>query len=195
MKKKATASVPNSVPETICRTTEFVQEHTGWMLRTATGIVVDRQIAEDVVQESFVKVFEKSDQFSGIAPLRRWMHRIVVNQALMALRKHKRTQQREAHASGPEFNEDGCRLEDKWSNLETPETILRSSQNRDQVLAAISALPEKYRLVVLLRDIEELPTSETALILEITEANVKVRLHRARSNLKSILEPLLRGNS
>ena len=193
VEKESPASAPDSPPETICRTTKFVREHTGWMLRTATGIVADRQTAEDVVQESFVKIFNKADQFSGIAPLRRWMYRIVVNQALMAIRKRKRIQQKEAAAAGPEFDANGCRIEGEWSNLETPETILRSSQKRDQVLSAIMTLPEKYRLVLLLRDIEELTTLETAQILGISEANVKVRLHRGRSSLKSILEPLLRG--
>jgi len=77
-------------------------------------------------------------------------------------------------------------------NFVTPETLMQRTQTNQTVLTQISKLPDNYRTVLLLRDIEELSILEAAEILKISEANVKVRVHRARSALKKLLEPLLR---
>ena len=85
-----------------------------------------------------------------------------------------------------------CRIEPPWQQPPSPEQLLMSDQTRRAVLEAIGQLPDAYRVTLLLRDIEELSTAEVAAALEVTEANVKVRLHRARAALKSLLEPLMR---
>jgi RNA polymerase sigma-70 factor (ECF subfamily) len=93
----------------------------------------------------------------------------------------------------PKFDEDGCRAEIRWTNFVTPETLMQRTQTNQTVMTQINKLPDNYRTVMLLRDIEELSIKEVAEILKISETNVKVRVHRARSALKKLLEPLLRG--
>ncbi|MDA1357532.1 MAG: sigma-70 family RNA polymerase sigma factor [Proteobacteria bacterium] len=174
-------------------TDSFVRENIAWMLASAHRIVGDRYLAEDCVQAAFMNVFGKLDDFKGQSSLRTWMHRIVVNQALMSLRSRKRLQERSLDDLLPAFEAGGCRLEDPWTTLETPESLLVQSRTAEYVLSAIQRMPDIYRIVLLLRDIEEMSTSEVAVMLELSESNVKVRLHRARSGLKKLLEPLLRG--
>lgn len=171
----------------------FVRTNVGWMLAVTRRILRDDTHAEDCVQNAFSNIFNNLESFRGESSLRTWMHRIVVNQALMWLRKHKRLNETPIDDLLPKFDEDGCRTELRWTNFVTPETLMQRTQTNQTVLTQISKLPDNYRTVLLLRDIEELSISEAAEILKISEANVKVRVHRARSALKKLLEPLLRG--
>ena len=93
----------------------------------------------------------------------------------------------------PEYDRTACRIEPPGRGLESPEDIVAQGRMRDLIRRKIGELPESYRIVLMLRDIEEIETAEVAKMLEISESNVKVRLHRARSALKKLLEPLLRG--
>ena len=122
-----------------------------------------------------------------------WLHRIVVNSALMKLRTQRRLNEGSIDELMPAFDGNGCRIEAPWQEIETPERILERAQSSDMVLRAIERLPDDYRIVLMLRDIEELSTRETAELLDCSENAVKVRLHRARAALKGLLEPLLRG--
>ncbi|WP_337660203.1 sigma-70 family RNA polymerase sigma factor [Anderseniella sp. Alg231-50] len=177
-------------------TEAFVRANLGWMLALARRIVKDSAIAEDVVQDAFSNVFKNLETFRGEAALKTWIHRIVVNQALMALRKQRRLNEQPIDQLLPEFDGSGCRI-DEPSGLsqlaQTPEAVLLSSDRRQQVLACIDRLPDSYRVILMLRDIEELSTSEVADMTGLTEANVKVRLHRARAALKKLLSPLFEG--
>lgn len=179
-------------------TEQFVRANLGWMLAVARRIVVDGSIAEDVVQDAFSNVFRHLEAFRGDAALKTWMHRIVVNQALMALRKQNRRNEQPIDELLPEFDAAGCRVDEPsmLSHLaQTPEALLLSSDRRQQVLANIDRLPDSYRVVLMLRDIEELSTAEVAEMTGLTEANVKVRLHRARAALKKLLSPLFEGTA
>lgn len=176
-------------------TERFVRLHIGWMLAVATRIVRDTHHAEDAVQNAFAKIFDKIDEFGGRSALKTWMHRIVVNESLMLLRKAKRTETVPIDDLQPEFDANGCRVEDRWATTQTPEALLLQSDMRAQVMGKIDLLPDKYRIILVLRDIEELTTLEVAESLEISEPNVKVRLHRARAALKRLLEPLVRGQA
>lgn len=111
----------------------------------------------------------------------------------MALRKRRSL--KEDHSIDPllpEFDQNDCRIEARWSEMPTPEKLLMTKETRQIVLEAIDKLPDAYRVTLLLRDIEERSTTETAEALGLSEANVKVRLHRARAALKTLLEPYLR---
>ncbi len=176
-------------------TERFVREHIGWMLTVARRILRDGDQAEDAVQEAFANVFKHLDTFDGRSSLKTWMHRIVVNQALMALRKRSRTKEDPIDHLLPEFDRFGCRVEDDWTHFETPESLLQKSQVRGRISELIDQLPEQYRIVLVLRDIEEMTTVDVAEALGLSESNVKVRLHRARAALKKLLEPLMRGQS
>ena len=163
------------------------------LLAVATRILNDRALAEDCLQETFLAAFRKIDGFEERASLRSWLHRIAVNQALMKLRSRKAKAERPIDDLQPEFDADHCRLEPSWSQLATPEEIFEDAGRRALVRRKIEELPESYALVLKLRDIEELTTAEVAEALDTSEANVRVRLHRARAALKVLLEPLLKG--
>ncbi|MEP5759016.1 MAG: sigma-70 family RNA polymerase sigma factor [Litoreibacter sp.] len=171
---------------------QFVREHSDWMLAVAYRILLDRSLAEDVVQTAFSKIFAKLDTFEGRSKLRTWMHRIVTNEALMMLRKIKRRNEQSIDELLPVFDGGGCRVEFEQGDSSTPENLLSRRETHDQIRHAIMSLPEKYRIVLCLRDIEGLSTIEVGNALELSEANVKVRLHRARAALKKLLEPHIR---
>jgi len=112
---------------------------------------------------------------------------------LMVLRNQRRTTTDDVDHLMPVFDEDRCRIENDWGNSETPLAQVERAQTRALVSERIEQLPDKYRIVLILRDIEELSTSQVAEMLDLSEANVKIRLHRARAALKNLLEPLIRG--
>lgn len=184
-----------AVPDAADRqaTDAFVREHIGWMLKVARTYLRDAALAEDAVQNAFTKIFTRHDQFSGLSSIRGWMRRILVNESLMLLRK-RRSLKEDEHIDElmPAFDENGCRIEEPWSTIPTPEQVAMTEETRRIITEKIGELPDAYRVTLLLRDIEEQSTAEVAETLGVTEANVKVRLHRARAALKTLLEPHLR---
>lgn len=171
----------------------LVRTEAGRMIAVAKRMLGDHALAEDCVQDAFIKLFRNIQGFEQRSSLRSWVHRIVVNEALMKLRSKRTRGEAPIDELLPEFDENACRIEGPWQYLATPEEIFARQDRRSLVLAKIDELPESYRVVLLLRDIEELSTREVADGLGLSEANVKVRLHRARSALKKLLEPLLKG--
>ena len=156
--------------------------------RLAFGITRNEADAEEVVQDVFLSLFRNIDGFEGRAALSTWIYRITVNAALIK-RRGKRVELEvllEDHL--PTFREDGHREGDRsllladWS--ETPEEELLSNESRRAVRRMIAGLPDHYRVVLLLRDLEELSNEETAEILNDSVASVKSRLHRARMALR-----------
>ena len=176
-------------------TERFVRSHAGWMLRLAQRILKDGDAAQDAVQNAFAAFFGKLSDFEGSAATKTWLHRITVNEALMLMRKDRRQSEVPIDPFLPEFDAFGCRIEEPWTTYVTPETLLQRSQTKEQVTALIAQLPDPYRMVLILRDIEDISTAEVAELLELSEANVKVRLNRARAALKKSLEPLMRGRA
>lgn len=156
--------------------------------RLAYGITRNEADAEEIVQDVFMSLFRKIEDFEGRAALGTWIYRITVNSALIK-RRGKRVELEvllEDHL--PTFREDGHREGDRallladWS--ETPEEELLSNETRRAVRHMIASLPDHYRVVLLLRDMEELSNEETAEILHDSVASVKSRLHRARMALR-----------
>lgn len=174
-------------------TERFVREHIGWMLAVANRILRDSHHAEDAVQNAFAKIFDKLSSFDGRAAVKTWMHRILVNECLMLMRKAGRMETVPIDDLLPVFDANGCRIEERWMTTETPESLALQADTKALVSAKIGQLPDSYRVVLVLRDIEEMSTGEVAESLGISEANVKVRLHRARAALKRLLEPLFKG--
>ncbi len=190
--KTQSAALDKSVEEHL-DSEQLVRENIGWMLALAQRILGERGLAEDAVQDAFIAAFRGLADFEGRSSLKTWLHRITVNASLMKLRQLKRLGEQSIDEHLPEFDNYGCRIEQPWSQLVDIETVLQNDRLRKIVLDKINTLPDSYRVVLQLRDIEEYPTSEVAELLGITQNNVKVRLHRARSALKKLLEPLLRG--
>ncbi len=163
----------------------------GRLLHVARRFVGEDE-AGDVLQEAFLSAFRSIGRFDGRAKLSTWLHRIVVNAALMRLRKRRAKAEEPLEPLLPTFLEDGHRAAPGPAWPEDPEELLRRRETRELVRRAIDRLPVSYRSVVLLRDIEELSGAEAAAMLGTNPNAVKVRLHRARQALRELLDPELR---
>ncbi|MCZ6782774.1 MAG: sigma-70 family RNA polymerase sigma factor [Proteobacteria bacterium] len=165
----------------------LVRAYTGRLLAVARRFLGSEEDAQDAVQDAFLSAFRAIDRFQGGSRVSTWLHRIVVNACLMRLRTRRRKPEQSIEELLPRFLEDG--------HVEVPtapwkagaDHLLETRENRDQVREAIGQLPENYRTVVLLRDIEEFDTDQTAEALGISRAAVKTRLHRARQALRTLL--------
>jgi RNA polymerase sigma-70 factor (ECF subfamily) len=164
----------------------MVRLHGGRMLAVARRMLRSEDDARDAVQEAFISAFKAIADFQGDARLSTWLHRIVVNAALMRLRRQRRKPEESIDELLPHFDERGS-----WSDGEqpcrTPSELLERSETRAVVHECIDRLPDSYRSVVVLRDIEELDTDETAASLGMSVAAVKTRLHRGRQALRTLL--------
>jgi RNA polymerase sigma-70 factor, ECF subfamily len=156
-----------------------------------------REDAEEVAQETLLKVFESGDQLREPEKIRSWVFRIAKNACLMKRRKSTFAPARELSLDEfmPSKHRDGDQVRIEiadWSAL--PDGKALQSEMRELLERAIRELPEVYRSVILLRDMEELSTQETAQILDVSDDVVKTRLHRARLAIRQRLDEYLRGN-
>jgi len=159
------------------------------LLSTAKRFLRCEEDAADAVQEAFVAAFRRLDTFGGDSRLYTWLHRIVVNACLMRLRSRSRKPTISMDELLPQFDNTGhhaSRVSD-WSQDAGERAA--TAEMRAHVRACIDQLPDAYRQILLLRDIEELDTQETADLLGESLANVKTRLHRARQALRALLAP------
>lgn len=163
------------------------------MLAVARRMLANEEDAQDAVQDAFAAAFKALPQFDGRAALPTWLHRILINTCLMKLRTRRRRPERSIETLLPTFIEDGhqTRSTAHWS-IAKVQSMARA-EHAAHIRAAIDELPDIYRVVLILRDVEELSTSEAAQALSITQAAVKVRLHRARQALRTLLEPLIQS--
>jgi RNA polymerase sigma-70 factor (ECF subfamily) len=164
---------------------QVLDENSERIYRLALKMVGNVQDAEDILQETFIKAFNNIDQFEGRSKISTWLYRIAVNESLMLLRSRKKNTiqidkeiETDAGDTIPRQIVDWCCL---------PEKELMSSETRDHIQEAISTLSDANRAAILLRDVEGLSTQETAETLDISESAVKVRLMRARMQLREEL--------
>jgi RNA polymerase sigma-70 factor (ECF subfamily) len=165
-----------------------VRQYGGRMLATARRFVGTDEEARDVVQEAYLAAFRAIDSFAGAARLSTWLHRIVVNAALMKLRTRRRRPEESLDDLMPRFDETGQWAEPTSHWDASIDSLFERHERRAMVRAAIDRLPASYRTVLMLRDIEELDTDEAASMLGVTPNAVKTRLHRARQALRTLLE-------
>lgn len=173
----------------------LLRAHAGRLLRVARRFLPVEEDARDAVQDAFLSAFRSIDRFEAGSTLSTWLHRIVINASLMKLRTRRRHPQEEIDALLPQFKPDGHQVADSVDWSQSAEEMVQRMQTRQQVRAAIDRLPETYRVVLLMRDIEELTTDETAEALGVTPNAVKIRLHRARQALRTILDREMRGST
>jgi RNA polymerase sigma-70 factor (ECF subfamily) len=166
----------------------FVRANLGRMLATARRMLGNEDDARDVVQEAFQAALKGIGSFSGGSKLSTWLHRIVVNAALMKHRTRRRRPEEPIDGLLPCFDSDGQWVSGTATFVAPTEQLLARAQVRELVRECIALLPDTYRTVLLLRDIEELDTEEAAAVLGITTTAVKVRLHRARQALRTLVE-------
>ena len=157
------------------------------LLSVARRLAGNDEDARDIVQAAYLSAFRAMRGFEGNCQLSTWLHRIVVNTGLMRLRSRRRKPEESIEDLLPSFQTDGHHVE-QFSDWNTPaDELLERAQTRATVRAAIQSLPENYRTVLVLRDIEDFSTLEVAEALSMTQTAVKVRLHRARQALSTLL--------
>jgi RNA polymerase sigma-70 factor, ECF subfamily len=172
---------------------DLVRAYSPRMLAVTRRILNSEDDAKDAVQDAFLSAFRGLPSFEGGSLLSTWLHRIAVNAALMKLRTRKRKPERSIETLLPVYLEDGHHAEhfQEW-NLPVEKAMIRA-ETREVVRKCIAELPDNYRTVLILRDIEELDTEETAARLGLTPNAVKIRLHRARQALRTLLDPHFRS--
>jgi RNA polymerase sigma-70 factor (ECF subfamily) len=154
-----------------------------------------REDAEEVAQETLLNVFQNFDQLREPERVRPWVFRIAKNACLMKRRKSVFAPAQELSLDEflPAMDHDGGQVKLQiadWSHL--PDHELLQSEVKQVLDTAIGELPETYRSVILLRDVEEMSTLETAQVLDLTEDVVKTRLHRARLAVRQKLDHYIR---
>lgn len=170
-----------------------VRREGGRLLKVARRFLRNDDDARDAVQEAFLSAFRSIERFARGSRLSTWLHRILINACLMKLRSRRRHAEEPIEELLPKFTEAGHQVNHPTPPWEaSAEELLQKSETREIVRRSIDRLPETYRSVLLLRDIEELTTEEAARLLGVTENAVKIRLHRARQALRGLLEPRFR---
>lgn len=145
--------------------------------RAVRAVLRDDAEAEDVMQEAYVRAYQYLARFEQRASFCTWVTRIAVNESLARLEKRKRFTS--------DVNEEGASVTDNLeAKSENPEEAAATVETRALLEEAILALPYPYRIIVMLRDVEEMNTADAAQVLELSEDVVKVRLHRGRAMLR-----------
>lgn len=160
----------------------LMRRHNQRVYRAARAIVRDEHEAEDVMQEAYVRAYQHLNQFAGRAQFSTWLVRIAVHEALLRTERRKRFQ----NLDSPQ-EPTGDAMSALPSNDPDPERQYSMTETGRLLEKAIDALPGMYRAVFMLRDVEELSTEDAAHVLDISEQNVKTRLHRARALLRKEL--------
>jgi len=166
----------------------LMERYASRVFRVARGIARTDADAEEVVQDVFLALARKIEGFEGRAAIGTWIYRVATNAALLKRRGKRHQVETSLEESLPVFKDDGHRdgprayLLADWS--QTPERDLLEGETRAVLSRAIDQLPEAYRAVLILRDVEELSNEETARILDESVSSIKSRLHRARMALR-----------
>ena len=164
---------------------ELVRRYESKIFRLALHITQNREDAEDVLQETFLKAYEHLDQFQGNSKFYTWIVRIAVNQALMKLRRRKTDTSVSLDEEFDTGEDTLVREIAAWD--ENPEQQFSREELGEILESAIQSLEPPYRSVFVLRDIEDLSTEETARALDLSIPAVKSRLLRARLQLREKL--------
>lgn len=170
---------------------QLVRRYGPRLLTVARRLLGNEQDALDAVQDALTSAFQNIEQFRGESRLSTWLHRITVNAALQKLRAAGNRKKRVIDPLLPTFLEDGRRADARPAWQPRPDELLEQAETRQLVRDKIDQLPDDHRIVLILRDIEQVSTADTAQLLQLTSATVKTRLHRARQALRTLLEAKL----
>jgi RNA polymerase sigma-70 factor (ECF subfamily) len=184
---------------------ELVSKYHGSLLRVAMSFVAERTAAEEVVQETWLGVIRGLSGFEGRSSLKTWIFRILANRAQTRGKREARSipfSSLKAPQSEPDYEPavDPSRFDargmwaeppPRWTNA-PPEDLLAQRETMELIQRAIAELPENQRSVITLHDVEDVAPDEICNILEISETNQRVLLHRARSRIRRTLEQHLR---
>jgi RNA polymerase sigma-70 factor, ECF subfamily len=167
---------------------QLVRSTSGRLLAAARRLLRNEEDARDAVQNAFVRAFQSLSRFRQESSISTWLHRIVINEALMRLRSRAKSDQPSIDDLLPTFIEDGHQTRDTVDWSETADKALERAETAELVRRKIDELPEIYRTVLLMHDIEEMSHAEIAESLGVSINVAKVRLHRARQALRTLLE-------
>jgi len=170
---------------------ELVERYGGRLLAVAKRVLRNDDDARDAVQDAFLSAFRGLAAFKGGAKLSTWLHRIVINAALMRVRSRKHRTEQSIDDLLPRFDDEGIWDEALRPSAMSSHELLERRESRALVRSCIDQLPDTYRTVLVMRDIEDLDTEEVAELLDVTPNAVKIRLHRARQALRSLIEHAL----
>lgn len=159
------------------------------LYRVARVILRDDSEAEDVMQDAYVRAYEHLHQFAGRAAFSTWLTRIAIHEALARKRRRGRMEELDALPSNGES------MAIMRSTTPSPEIGTATAEARELLEAAIDHLPETYRTVVILREVEEMSVAETAESLGVSDAVIKTRLHRAHAMLRKELYARAKGRA
>jgi len=176
----------------------LVTEHDGALRRVARTLVRTPTLADEVVQETWLSVVRGLDSFEGRSSLRTWIFRILVNQARTRAVRDARTLPFSAleHDAGPAVEPAAFGADGRWSSAPPrldgdPESGLLSAELRSHLLQTVDALSPDQRAVITLRDLVGFSAPEVCDLLDLSEGNQRVLLHRARSRVRTALMPLV----
>lgn len=187
---------------------DLVDTHHGALIRMALGHVADREVAEEVVQDTWMAVIQGLSRFEGRSSLRTWIFGILIHKAKdrgVREKRHTTFSDFESHDDDHDETIDPSRFHQsgEWAghwavppqpwDEQTPEALLASRQAVAAMQQAIEALPPTLKEVLILRDIEGIEAKEACELLKITETNLYVRLHRARERVRRAVEIYLEG--
>ena len=181
---------------------ELVRHHQALMMRVALRYVRNRTVAEEVVQETWLGVLNGLERFEGRAALKTWIFRILTNRAITRAQREGRVVpfsslgddgDAEPAVDPDRFRPESDRYAGGWKSFPQPlpEERLLERETLAMIEAAIAELPERQHTVIVMRDVEGWTAEEVCESLEISEANQRVLLHRARSKVRSCLESYL----
>jgi RNA polymerase sigma-70 factor (ECF subfamily) len=163
----------------------LIRRHDKHLYRIARSVLAEDQEAEDAVQESYIRAFTGLGDFRGTASLRTWLTRIVLNEAIRRRRRRRPMVDLDAlHAAQERMRRP---IHSLTARDRDPESAAAQSQIQKVLEKAIDSLPAAFRVVFVMRDVEEFSTADTAKLLGIREETVKTRLHRARRMLRESL--------
>ncbi len=169
----------------------LVQRHQDAMLRLACSLVPSRAVAEEVVQDTWIGALRGIGRFEGRSSIRTWLFTILVNRArTTGIRERRTVAIGEAGPAVAEsrFGPDGMWLTPPEPWFEDHADQLRAAKMAGRIRSAIKTLPARQREVVTLRDVEGMSSAEVCSVLELTESNQRVLLHRGRSRIRQLLE-------
>jgi RNA polymerase sigma-70 factor (ECF subfamily) len=169
----------------------IMQRYNRRLYRAARSIVRDDVEAEDVVQEAYVRAFSALGTFRGEASLSTWLTRIVLNEALGRIRRQRPTEELEVLDREVQSGETCVIMFPGVSSMPDPESAAARAEVRRLLEDAVDDLPDAFRVVFMMRDVEGLSIEETATHLGIRAETVKTRLHRARKLLREALDDRL----
>jgi RNA polymerase sigma factor (sigma-70 family) len=148
------------------------------LYRVGKGYLKNEAEIEDVMQDTYVKAYQALSSFGNRSEFGTWITRILINECLQRLRSKKRVELMDNENKMETMN---------YTDQKSPETESMNNELKRRLENTIAALPEKYRSIFIMREVEKMSVAETSGALDISESNVKVRLNRAKEMLRSAL--------